>query len=72
MEHWEVMQAGATVNVRFLHDECLWSWELVDRESGGLIESAWQARWDAYESPDEAHAAGSAQLRRLALARFAC
>lgn len=71
MGQWDDTAADARVQVRFLHDECLWSWELVDGETGTLIESAWQARWLAYESPDEAHAAGADRLRRIARGTFA-
>ena len=48
------------VEVRFLGGECLWSWDLVDRKTGVVIESGWQERWLAYESADEAQAAGAA------------
>ena len=64
-------RGDARVEVRFLHDECLWSWELVDDKTGTLIESAWQAGWLAYESPDEAQEAGAARLRRVTRAQVA-
>jgi hypothetical protein len=72
MGHREVTAVDTKVNVRFLHDECLWSWELVDGRTGSLIESAWQTGWLAYESPDEAHAAGADRLRSLAHGCYAC
>ena len=59
------------VEVRFLGGECLWSWDLVDRKTGVVIESGWQERWLAYESADEAHAAGTESLRRRGASRLA-
>ena len=54
------------VQVRFLDGECLWSWDLVDRSTGVVIENAWQERWLGYESPAEARAAGAESLPPLA------
>jgi hypothetical protein len=71
MGQWTNTAADTRVQVRFLHEECLWSWELVDQETGTLIESGWQAGWIAYESPDEAHAAGADRLRGIARGLFA-
>jgi hypothetical protein len=59
------------VRVCFHPEACVWSWELVDRTTGALIESGWQAGWLAYDTSDEAHAAGTERLRRLELHRAA-
>ena len=59
------------VEVRFLGTECLWSWDLVDEKTGVVIESGWHESWLAYESADEAQAAGAESLRRRGAARLA-
>lgn len=52
------------VRVRLLPEPGLWSWEIVDR-SGALVYSSWAAEWSAYESREEALAAGGSYLAEL-------
>jgi len=56
-----------TVRVRFVSEPCVlaWCWELVDPETGRVLESSWTDRWTAYESPELARAAGHGRLGSL-------
>lgn len=56
--------SGAEVRVWFLADAdvWLWSWDLVDPETGEVLERGWDSWWLAYASAEEARRAG---LRRL-------
>lgn len=53
-----------TVRVRLLDEPCLWCWEIVD-ESGAAVESSWTTAWAAFESREEAEAAGQARCEEL-------
>jgi hypothetical protein len=47
------------LRVRLLPEPCLWCWELVDRRRRDtLVQSSWATEWMAYESREEALAAG--------------
>ena len=52
------------VRTRFLLCPALWCWEVVDADHGAVIASSWNNDWLAYESPEEALAAGFSFLRR--------
>ena len=51
------------LQVRLLSEPCLWCWEIVDRRRGEtLVQSSWATEWMAYESREEALAAGHRRL----------
>jgi hypothetical protein len=54
-----------TVEVRLLPDPCLWAWEILDRNRGGVVDSSWDSEWTAYNSAEEAYRAGRRRLTRL-------
>jgi hypothetical protein len=54
------------LRVRLLPEPCLWCWEIVERRRGGtLVQSSWATEWMAYESREEALAAGHGRLSEL-------
>jgi hypothetical protein len=55
-----------TVEVRLLSDPCLWAWEILDRNRGGVVHSSWDSEWTAYNSAEEAYTAGRRRLTGLA------
>jgi hypothetical protein len=59
---------GLELKIRLLPEPSLWCWEIRDPVRGELIESSWEDEWVAYETPEEAWAAG---LRRMRLRRAA-
>jgi hypothetical protein len=58
-----------TVEVRLLPDPCLWAWEILDRNRGGIVDSSWDSEWTAYESAEEAYSAGRRRLTGLSGSR---
>lgn len=54
-----------TVEVRLLPDPPLWAWEIRDAAGDAVVESSWAGEWTAYDSPEEAYAAGRRRLTRL-------
>jgi hypothetical protein len=58
---------GAMVRVRLLPEPCMWTWEICDPR-GELIDSGWASEWTAYDSAEEADAAGWQRLTRGAAA----
>ena len=54
-----------TVEVRLLSDPCLWAWQILDRNRGGIVDSSWDSEWTAYDSAEEAYRAGRRRLTRL-------
>jgi len=61
---------GLTVEVRLLSDPCLWAWEILDRNRGGVVDSSWDSEWTAYESAKEAYSAGRRRLTNLSGSRL--
>ena len=59
------------VDVRLLCDPCLWCWEIRDAKDGRVVESSWAKEWVAFESADEAYAAGTRRLAELEAAEAA-
>jgi hypothetical protein len=55
--------ARLVVDVKLLPQPCLWCWEIRDTRSGS-VETSWERDWTAYDSPQQALAAG---LERVAL-----
>jgi hypothetical protein len=55
------MGAPLTVAVRLMSEPCLWQWEIRD----AVIANSWTHEWMAYESPDDAFAAGQRRLTSL-------
>ncbi len=54
---------GLELEVRLLAEPSLWCWEIRDPVRGDLIESSWEDEWVAYETPEEAWAAGLDRMR---------
>ena len=54
------------VELRLLVEPAMWCWDIRDRHSGRIVESSWTTYWMAYDSRDEAVAAGREYLRRHA------
>jgi hypothetical protein len=54
---------GGVVKVRLLPEPCMWTWEICDPR-GRVIHSGWASEWAAYDSSDEAYAAGRERLAR--------
>lgn len=52
---------GAVVRVRLLPEPCMWTWEIFDSR-GEIIDSGWVSEWAAYDSAEEAYAAGQQRL----------
>jgi hypothetical protein len=46
------------VNVRYVDEPALWSWEITDATSKQQVKSGWVDEWIAYRTRDEACAAG--------------
>lgn len=58
--------ATLELRVRLLPEPCLWCWEIVDRHRCDvLVHSSWAGEWTAYESSEEALAAGCTRLAEL-------
>jgi hypothetical protein len=53
---------GAVVRVRLLPEPCMWTWEICDPR-GEVIDSGWASEWAAYDSAEEAYAAGEERVR---------
>jgi hypothetical protein len=65
LETFEPTGAPAvTVQVRFLPECCLWSWEVRRADDGTLVASSWADDWLGYPAPAIAEAAARAWLRR--------
>jgi hypothetical protein len=56
---------GAVVRIRLLPEPCMWTWEICDPR-GDVIDSGWASEWAAYDSAEEAYAAGRQRLTRKA------
>jgi hypothetical protein len=54
-----------TLSVRLLDAPSLWCWQIVETVSGLLVETSWSTEWMAYDSADEAMAAGQRRLAAL-------
>ncbi|MBI1734331.1 MAG: hypothetical protein HYR51_04085 [Candidatus Rokubacteria bacterium] len=54
-----------TVRARLLDEPSLWCWEISEAKSGRIVETSWSSEWMAYDSPDEALAAGQRRLAEL-------
>jgi hypothetical protein len=54
---------GAVVRVGLLPEPCMWTWEICDPR-GEVIDSGWASEWAAYDSAEEAYAAGRQRLTR--------
>jgi hypothetical protein len=52
----------AVVRVRLLPEPCMWTWEICDPR-GEVIDSGWASEWAAYDSAEEARAAGEERVR---------
>lgn len=59
-----------TVSVTLMAEPCLWRWDIFDEVRGAVVASSWEDDWSAYESRDEALAAGCDRLSRLARERW--
>ena len=58
--------AALDLRVRLLGDPCLWCWEIVDRQRGGvLVQSSWAREWTAYTTQGEALSTGCERLAEL-------
>ncbi len=57
----------AVVRVRLLSEPCMWTWEICDPR-GEVVDSGWASEWAAYESAEEAYAAGQQHLALRAAA----
>jgi hypothetical protein len=53
------------LRVQLLAEPCLWCWEIVDRRRGRTVRSSWSGEWMAYDSREEALAAGRQRLSEL-------
>ncbi len=53
---------GAVVRVRLLPEPCMWIWEICGPR-GDVIDSGWASEWAAYDSAEEAYAAGEERVR---------
>jgi hypothetical protein len=53
----ELGSGGAVVTVRLLSEPCMWTWE-IRSPRGDVIASGWASEWAAYDSAEEAYAAG--------------
>lgn len=60
-------RASLVIEVRLMSQPCMWCWEIRDVMRDEIVESSWTHAWMAYESRDDALAAGHA--RRVDLAR---
>jgi hypothetical protein len=61
----ETIPDGWMVEVRLLDDPSLWCWEILDTVQGAVVASSWTGEWIAYESREEARAAGLRWLTGL-------
>ena len=59
--------ANAVVTVRLLPDAWMWTWEICD-PGGEVTDSGWTSEWAAYDTAEEAYAAGRQRLTRRAAA----
>ncbi len=57
------------VDVRLLPEPSLWCWEIREGAEERLVESSWTGSWLAFESREEAEAAGQRRLDELVAAR---
>jgi hypothetical protein len=62
-----VRAAAMDLRVQLLAEPCLWCWEIVDRRRGDVVRSSWSSEWMAYDSKEEALAAGRRRLSELLL-----
>ena len=46
-------------------EPCLWCWEIRNTVDGNVVSSSWTDKWMAYDSSEEALAAGNGRLREL-------
>jgi hypothetical protein len=53
------------VEVRLISESWLWGWEIRTAAGGDLVESGWDSTWSAYETAEEAHAAGAQRLAEI-------
>ena len=60
-----VRAAAMDLRVQLLAEPCLWCWEIVDRHRGDTVRSSWSSEWMAYDSKEEALAAGRRRLSEL-------
>jgi hypothetical protein len=63
MPHLE--RVPLTVAVQLMSEPCLWQWEIRDPTRDEVVVSSWVHEWMAYESPDDALAAGRVRLTSL-------
>ena len=59
------LKDGKTVRVRLLSEPCMWCWEIRSETGGEVVESSWARDWSAYDSREEAQAAGEVRLAQL-------
>jgi hypothetical protein len=53
------------VEVRFISESWLWGWEIRTAPGGALVESGWDSTWSAYQTAEQAGAAGAQRLADL-------
>jgi hypothetical protein len=54
------------LRVRLLGDPCVWCWEIVDRDRGGvLVQSSWAGEWTAYGTREAALTVARERLAEL-------
>jgi hypothetical protein len=54
-----------TIDVHLMAEPCLWQWEIRDAARDEVVASSWTHEWMAYETPDDAFAAGHVRLTSL-------
>lgn len=58
MEH----EAALSLQVQFVDESALWSWEIRDDVAKRVVESSWPDEWVGYPTRDRACAAGLTRL----------
>ena len=53
------------VEVRLISESWLWSWDIRTAPGGDLVESGWDSTWSAYQTAEQARAAGGQRLAEL-------
>jgi hypothetical protein len=56
------MDGQHEVRIRLMNEPALWCWEVVEPRTGSIVESSWDARWEAWDSREDAIAAARRTL----------
>ncbi len=58
-------EGGMTLGVELIGEPALWAWQIRDSASARVVLGSWTNEWMAYETREQACAAGLARLYEL-------